>query len=298
MRSSGESVPNHMSRSLRSIKSLATKLQRLSVVNEQWVVQKTFHGYRFVPKWVANYAADLFQTSSKVVVMSAILSHRSADYLGVPKGGDRTWIEVGSHFPPGNTPIWHVPTARINYRTDDYGSTLWAARVDQIIQRRLDRKGIVFTVSYERARMLLSKSRFKDIAVTHGTSDVMQVVERFKNMPAPAVLISPSVTTGYDFPAELYNIRYIIVGKIPYPDTKDPVTQARQEEDKSWTSFIAMETMVQECGRATRSATDKCEVLVIDDNWKWFAYRYKDFAPAWFRSRIKGSLQSVPDPLV
>jgi len=72
----------------------------------------------------------------------------------------------------------------------------------------------------------------------------MQVVEQFKKMPSPAVLVSPSVTTGYDFPAELYNINYIIVGKLPYPDSKDPVTQARQEEDKSWSSFLAMETLV------------------------------------------------------
>jgi len=59
-----------------------------------------------------------------------------------------------------------------------------------------------------------------------------------------------------------------------------------------------METLVQECGRATRSATDKCEVLVIDDNWKWFIYQYKDLAPGWFRTRIKGSKETVPNPLV
>ena len=314
----GSAPPSGLSRSFRSAKLVLAKLDRLSTVEEDWVIQKTLHGYRFVPKWVSNYADMLFSWSPgrnkrdvdpaeikrvaagvpKVVLMSAILSHRTCDYLGVPKDGQRSWIEAASHFPPENTPIWHVPTVRVNHRIDDMGTGLWVSRIDQIIRRRQDRKGIIFTVSYERARMLLARSEFKDIMVTHGTGDVVDVVEMFKKMPAPAVLLSPSVTTGYDFPANLYNIKYIIVGKIPYPDTTDPVTQSRQKEDKSWSSYVAMETLVQECGRATRSSTDRAEILVVDDNWKWFAWQYRDFAPAWFRARIRGSLTSVPDPLV
>jgi Rad3-related DNA helicase len=200
--------------------------------------------------------------------MSAILSHRSADYLGVSNGDSRAWIEMDSHFPPENTPIWHIPTARINYRTDDYGSTIWCSRIDQIIQRRLDRKGIVFTVCYERAKMLLSRSRFKDIMFTHSTGDVVQVVEKFKKAPAPAVLVSPSVTSGWDFSMDISGHgkpQYGIVGKIPYPLTKDPVTQARHEEDKDWTAFLAMETFVQECGRLSRSQDDLAELFVVDD---------------------------------
>ena len=265
-------------------------------MGEQWVIQKTYHGYRFVPKWVANYSQHLFHDVPKVVLMSAILSHRSADYLGVPSNGSRAWIEMDSHFPPENTPIWHIPTARINYRTDDYGSTIWVSRIDQIIQRRLDRKGIVFTVSYERARMLLSRSRFKDIMFTHSTGDVVQVVERFKKAPAPAVLVSPSVTTGWDFPGD--TCRYIVIGKVPYGDTKDPVTAARHEEDKDWTSYLAMETLIQEAGRGTRSADDKCEVLAIDDSIRWFIKLYGKFAPKWFLARYRGSLETVPAPLV
>ncbi len=296
-KSSG-SVPSRISRAYRTAKSLVAKLERLSSMSEDWVIQRTYHGYRFVPKWVDAYSGHLFQDVPKVVLMSAILSHKSCDYLGVPKNGQRSWIEMGSQFPPENTPIWHIPTARINYRTDDSGTTMWAARIDQIIQRRLDRKGIIFTVSYERARLLMSRSRFRDIMVMHNTSDVVQVIEKFKQAKSPLVLLSPSVTTGYDFPANLYNIKYLIVGKIPYPDTNNPVTKARHEDDKEWSSYLAMETLIQECGRATRSSADRCEVLLLDDNARWFLYSHKSFAPKWFMARYRGSLDSVPDPLV
>jgi len=298
-RSKNQPVPSHISRTYRTTNGVYARLKRLSSVGEQWVIQKTYHGYRFVPKWVSNYSEHLFGKVPKVVLMSAILSHRSADYIGVPSNGSRAWIEMDSHFPPENTPIWHIPTARINYRTDDYGSTIWCSRIDQIIQRRLDRKGIVFTVSYERAKMLLSRSRFKDIMFTHSTGDVIQVVEKFKKAPAPAVLVSPSVTTGYDFPMDISGHgvpQYIVIGKIPYPDTRDLVTKARHEDDKDWTSYMAMETLVQSCGRMTRSENDLCEVLAVDDNFKWFIYKFSHFAPAWFRARIKGSLETVPNP--
>jgi len=152
----------------------------------------------------------------------------------------------------------------------------------------------VFTVSYDRARLLLQRSRFKDIMLTHSTGDVVQVVNQFKSKLAPAVLISPTVTTGWDFPG----LDYIIVGKIPYPDTRDEVTMARSVDDKDWTSYLAMDVFVQETGRGTRSMADKCEVLVIDDSAVWFMSRYAGYAPLWFRQRYKGSLTSVPDPLV
>jgi len=292
-------VPPHVSRTYRTVSSVYARLKRLASVNEEWVIQKTYHGYRFVPKWVSNYSQHLFHDVPKVVLMSAILSHRSADYLGVPSNGSRSWIEMDSYFPPENTPIWHIPTARINYRTDDYGATIWCSRIDQIIQRRLDRKGIVFTVSYERAKMLLSRSRFKDIMFTHGTKDVVQVVEKFKKAPAPAVLVSPSVTTGWNFPmieSGHGKPQYGIVGKIPWPDTRDVVTKARYDEDKDWTALLAMEVFQQECGRLTRSPEDKSEWFVVDDTFKWWWYRYRSYAAGWFQDRVRGSLETVPNP--
>jgi len=294
LHTTNDRVPGGLSRSYRTAKSVLAKLSSLSNTKEKLVIQRTNHGYLFTPRWVAGYGDALFQKVPKIMLMSAILSHKTADSLGVPSGEERAWLEVGSYFPPENTPIYHIPTTRVNYRTDDFGTTIWLSRIDQIIQRRLDRKGIIFTVSYDRARLLLANSRFKDIMLTHSTGDVTQVVNRFKQMGAPAVLVSPTVTTGWDFPG----LDYILVGKIPYPDTKDPIVQARHEDDKTWTAFMAMDVLVQESGRGSRSSTDKCEVLILDDNFQWFWPAYRKYAPKWFRDRVKGSLSCVPEPLV
>lgn len=298
-RESGNTVPGALSHTYRTAKSIVGRLESVSTAHGLWVIQSTRSGYKFTPRWVDGYGSSLFGTVPKVLLMSAILTPKTADSLGVPaEPENRTWIDVPSYFPPENTPIWHVPTVRVNYRTDDYGTSIWLARIDQIISRRLDRKGIIFTVSYDRAYLLLRNSRYNDIMVSHSTADVIQVVNRFKDMPAPAILVSPSVTTGWDFPQETTGVRYIIVGKLPYPDTTDLVLKARHEDDKEWSSFLAMGTLIQETGRASRSSTDKVEVMITDDNCTWFFGRYKDYAPKWFMERWKGSLRSVPNPLV
>ena len=292
-------LPSALVRAARRANGLLSKLNLLSGLDDQWIVQWTLNGCRFVPKWVAHHSDDLFHPAEvpKIVLMSAILSHRTLDYLGVPEEG-RYWIEAESAFPAENTPIVHIDTARINYRTSDLEIRVWVSRIDQIIQRRLDRKGLVFTVSYERAKLLMARSRFKDIMITHSTRDVIDAVDTFKSSPPPIVLVSPSVTTGYDFPMPEGNPQYIVVGKLPYGDTSDPVMRARHEDDKEWSSYMAMEALVQSCGRGTRSMEDRCEVLVVDDSILWFMRRYGKFAPAWFRARYRGSLTTVPDPLV
>jgi Rad3-related DNA helicase len=259
-----------------------------------WIVAPSQYGYRFVPLWVAEHSKALFGSVPKIMLMSAILSPKTADVLGVPPAPDRDWVEAPSYFPAANTPIWHIPTARINYRTDDSGSTLWAARIDQIIDRRLDRKGIVFTVSYERAKLFLSRSRHRNIIYTHGSSDVVYVVKKFKSVPAPAVLVSPTVTTGWDFPGD--QCQYIVLGKIPWPDTQDPVFSARKDSDKDWPNLLAMENICQSAGRGTRSVADTCEIFCIDSNWSWWWMSAKRFAPSWFQARVRGVLNSVPAP--
>lgn len=297
LRASLSPVPAALSRSFRSAKSVLHRLESMSQALGPWVIQRTHSGFMFTPRWVSNYGGlALFQSVPKVILMSAILSHKTADILGVPVAPARSWIEVGSYFPPQNTPIWHIPTTRVNYHTDDYGTTIWVARIDQIIQRRLDRKGIIFTVSYARAQLLLQRSRYANLMFTHSTGDVVSVVNKFKAAPAPAILVSPSVTTGFDFPED--TCRYIILGKVAYPDTTNPVMLARHEDDKDWSSYLAMETTIQSAGRGTRSSTDKCEVLAVDDNFQWFISKYRSFAPKWFLDRWRGSLQSVPAPLV
>ena len=73
--------------------------------------------------------------------------------------------------------------------------------------------------------------------------------------------------------------------------------KARTKEDRDWGAFLAMESVVQEAGRGTRSQQDRGEIFVVDDNCVWFWPKYREYSPYWFQQRVKGSLDMVPEIL-
>jgi Rad3-related DNA helicase len=252
-----------------------------------------YRGFAFSPIWPYRYAGELYRDIPKVLLMSATLTEKGLDLAGVP-ADNREFLSVPSHYPADLTPVSHVNTIRVNYRSTTEDLRQWVTRIDQIIDRRLDRKGIIFTVSYKRRDFLMTESRHGAIMVSHSTGDVIQAVDQFKRASAPRILVSPSVTSGYDFPGRQCD--YIIIGKVPYPDTTPKSVRARQEEDPEWASYIAMQTIVQESGRGTRSPGDSCEVMVVDDNWRWFWPKNNQHAPQWFNARVRPQSTMVMNP--
>ena len=289
----GSGVPSALSRAYRNARVLERKLDVVARSRGRWLSERQRGGWLVRPVWVSQYAGYLFRGVEKVLLMSAVLSEKTLEALGIVHPHMHS---SGSSFPVANTPIYHLPTVRVNYRSSDADLRIWSARIDQIIKRRLDRKGIVFTVSYARRDFLMQHSQYAGIMMSHATRDVVEMVGRFKASGPPRVLVSPAVTSGWNFPDD--DCRYIVVGKLPYPDTQDAVMVARSEDDSDWTSFMAMETLIQECGRGTRSADDRCEVFVVDDGWRWYWPRYREFAPRWFQERVRRSLTTVPEPTV
>jgi Rad3-related DNA helicase len=170
---------------------------------------------------------------------------------------------------------------------------LWVNKIDQIIDRRLDRKGIIHTVSYARVDLIKQWSRHRDIMMTHQTATTRDVVADFKRARAPAVLVSPSMATGWDFPYDECN--YQIIGKVPFPDSRDKVLQARTKIDPVYSYYITMQSLVQASGRGMRAEDDICETIVVDDHISWFIGKWgATLAPAWFRQAYKIS-RTIPE---
>ena len=291
----GSDVSKELSRSKRRLSALERKLHTLVKDCRDWICEYQGTGKDakcvWTPVWPGRYNHYLFGDVPKVLLMSAMFTKPMMERLGA----EGPWIDSPSPFPVRHTPVMHVNTARIDHRADDEDMEKWVDRIDEIIGSRGKRKGIIFTVSYARARFLAEHSRYSDLMMQHTTRNVAQVVAGFKRADAPRILVSPSVTTGYDFPGD--ECRYIIVAKVPYPDTRGAVIKARQAEDKSWTSQLAMETLVQEAGRGTRSAEDRCQVFIVDDTWLWWWPRNKHLAPRWFTERVTPrSYDRIPIP--
>src|SRR5258707_8109244 len=102
------------------------------------------------------------------------------------------------------------------------------------------------------------------------------MVTAFRKTPEALgyVLVSPSVMTGWDFPDS--QCRFQILAKLPFPDTRSKITQARQALDKDYGPYLMMQNLVQAVGRGMRSKTDWCETLIVDDNCAWVSGKYKN----------------------
>jgi Rad3-related DNA helicase len=281
-------------RQFKLLADLDRKLCSLRSCLGSWIVDQTLphNEVKFSPVWPAHYAERLFVGIPTVLMLSATVRPKTAHLLGV-SDADMDFHEYDSSFPLSLRPVYHVPTVRMNHRTDDYGLRLWLSRIDQIIGARLDRKGIIHTVSYDRRSFVMTHSEHIDVMMSHSSENTTYTIEQFKRAQAPKVLVSPSVSTGFDFPEDF--CRYQIIGKLGFIDTRNKLSAARCESDPDYSPYIAMQQLIQACGRGVRSVTDWCESIIIDDNIGWFLKKYKRFAPRWFLQAYK-ALPTLPDP--
>lgn len=265
---------------------------RMPGMTVDWVGQDTKHGVKFSPVWGHPYAERyLFRAIPKVVLSSATLSPVVARQLGITDDV-MTKHNVKSRFSPKRRPFIYIPTTRVDHRMVEGQRRIWINRIDSIISSRIDRKGIIHAVSYARAQEIVQRSKFRQFMMIHTSQTAREVIAKFKEADAPAILVSPSVVEGFDFPMD--ECRWQIIAKIPFPDGRDPVYRARKKSDPDYGNYLASLAITQMVGRSTRAVDDASECFVIDDHWSWLRRRVP-FA-RWFRDSWQTS-HTVPEPI-
>lgn len=259
-----------------------------------WVIEQDKKGAVFQPVWPAAYAESyLFNHIKRIIMVSATVNRRDATFLGV-KPQQLTYRDYPSPFPRENRPVYVVPTVKVGRHMSVGEKRQWMNRIDQLIDNELGGKGIIHAVSYERASYIMEHSRHRNIMVGHDKWDTRSVIDDFKNRPAPAVLVSPSVGTGWDFPYD--ECRFQIVVKIPFIDNRPVVVKARAKQDPGYLNHVALVALIQMAGRGVRAEDDSCRTYIIDDNWRWFRVAVDAEIPRWFKAAIKPlrSAQELP----
>ena len=290
-------------------RNIVTKLTTLSSLTGDWVVEPVVKnrgtndegtdGWRIEPIWPAQFAEkSLFRGIKKVVLVSATLSRATLRLLGV-QAGTYDHYEYPSQFPAERSPVYSIPTVKLNYKSDAADYFLLCERLDEIIAGRLDRKGIIHTTSYDRAQKIINGSKYSAYMLTHSNrpGEAMSASHRFRSMTAPSILVSPSMSTGYDFPSS--TCEYQIIVKAPYPDLRSKVMQRRMEVDRQYPAYQMALTLVQACGRGMRSKTDQCETFLLDDVISGVVKRSSDLFPQWWKKlyREVPEVPKAPPPI-
>ena len=274
------------------MRNLTRRLSTLATANsKEWIVDEIEQGYQFDPIRPGRYAeAALLLRVPKIVFISATIRPKSMYMVGISKD-QFDFKEFDSDFDPKRCPIYYVPAMRVDARNPD--RTLLWLKLDQMLAKRRDRKGIVQTTSYDTQKEVQAVSRFSDSMILNPKGEVpTEIVDRFKAAGDGAILVSPSVGVGHDFAGDLCRFNAIL--KIPFePPSK--ILKAREADDKEYRSYRAMQKLVQQLGRDVRSRTDWSERFIFDEHYSWFGPRYAHLAPASFHGFVKPT-NVLPQP--
>lgn len=277
----------------KQYRDLANKLDKMRKLDPEWVYSEFNNGsFTWEPIWPAGYAErHLFCGSKKVIFASATARPKTFALIGVAQDS-LTRVSSPHSFPVMNRPLVHIPTSSISQKSSPTDYSKWLARIDEIAGAWANSKGIIHTVSYERAMQIRNKSKFAHRMLIHTTETAKATIDHFRNAERPLILLSPSVTTGYDMP-DIFD--WQIIAKIPFPDSRSAIMQRRSEEDPSYPMYLAMMEIVQAYGRGPRTLTGKCITYIIDDHIRWMKSRYYSFAPQWVWDAFR--TQSTVRPL-
>lgn len=260
--------------------------------DDGWSIRETPYGAEARPVWITPLVSRIFTRHvGRVLFMSAtILSGELfAHQLGLPLG-EVDFIRAPCPFPKSSRPIHYQPVGKVSRDADLDGLV---RAVDTLLDNHPTERGLVHTVSYKIARVIMARSRHQDRLLSHDTSgEKTLALDRFRATPG-AVLVSPSVTTGVDLPYDL--LRFQVVCKLAFPDLGDPQIKLRMQSGpdgepdplaKRWYQWRTACDLVQAYGRGVRAEDDAAVTYLLDGNWRWFRHSVRDLMPGWFTEAI------------
>lgn len=253
-------------------KNLADTLKDLcGDLQGQWAVYRNGKSLIVEPLWASGFAnAMLFHSAGQVAIMSATLVVKTAHLLGIDFD-QYDYVEIPSPFPVKKAPVYYIPTAKVGAKMEEAATVRWLARMREILTTRYERQGIIHSVAHTRTLQIVDALQNPRLLFNESAQSTAAVVAIFKNEtdgPVPNVLVSPSVTTGYDFPYT--ECEFQIICKLPFAEQTNPIVQQRSMIDRTYMSYTVAQKLTQMIGRGMRAYDDACETFIIDDNISWF----------------------------
>lgn len=263
-------------------RDLVNAIKYLNTDGVEWVLD--FETSTFIPITLSPLLDKyLFNYTDKVVLLSATLTPNMCKELGL-NGSNSTYLEVESTFPKENNKIFTLPSIgklnRANLAREQTQKKL-AEKVLKIRVMHEGRRGLIHTVSYKLVETLHSAietylSELSDEDNTYTSegmgfffhekgTNIDQLLEKYKSTKG-AVLVTPSLSEGFDGKGDL--LEWQIILKCPFPYMGEPRIKELLKTKFGNVLFKerAIATLLQTLGRGIRSKEDRCYTYIFDAN--------------------------------
>ena len=277
-------------------KALLQSVVQLSSVQSEIVAETEAYatGTTFYAADIQHLFTRYFRAAKYLVLTSATLSKGSIELLGIPQS-ECVLLSAQNRIPAANRRVVHVPTIRVRYPMTQAELKYWLHIIDSIVGKyvvQLGYKGIIHSVSYARSREIYTNSSHKNRLLCHDSAtDTKYLVEFFRNLSSDVALISPALTTGYDFPYDF--CRFQVISKLPFlpPST---LLAWREGKYRGYGFAQTAQTIVQMAGRGCRGPDDWCVTVIVDDHIKWFRKEAAKYWPSWFTVSTVDTVLELP----
>lgn len=214
--------------------------------------------------------------------------HTFCDSLGLDPS-EVAWLRLGSSFPKDNRPVIMGLVGSMSRRNQQTTLPAMLRVVDKIMSKHATEKGIIHCHSYDLGKTIADSLKgtaagLRLLFPRKAEERDLLVARHCSPDSGPTVLLSPSVTEGFDFKDD--TARWQIIAKVPYPYLGDKQVEAKKEISQEWYDQQTIMTIVQAAGRVCRSETDWGVTYVLDDDFRNLWDKRRGMFPAWFKEAI------------
>jgi Rad3-related DNA helicase len=274
---------------------LSRALESMTVKPDDWVFwsqdddRTRSKQYIARPLYAHEFTQTLFNDSDIILHMSAFPGDKKTycESLGL-NPNDVAWASLASTFPVENRPINILSVGSMSMRNIDETMPLLIKYTQKIIEKFHDKKGLIHCNSYKVGQALyehLKRTQHSNrIIFPKNAEERENAFKEHSSSKMPTVIISPSMTEGFDFAGKL--AEWQIIAKVPFPNMGDKHTCARKDVDDAWYKMETIKTIVQACGRIVRSENDKGVTYIMDSDINRLLDRNSELFPKWWLSAV------------
>jgi Rad3-related DNA helicase len=156
------------------------------------------------------------------------------------------------------------------------------------IMESYDTKGIIHCNSYELGEkiygQLKNTKQGMRLLFPRSAEDRDEVFLQHKSAKFGTVILSPSMTEGFDFAYDL--ARWQVIAKMPFPYLGDLQVSAKKDRNPKWYDLEAVKSIIQACGRIVRSDTDEGHTYILDSDFLGLWEKCQEMFPRWWTDAL------------
>lgn len=240
-----------------------------------------------VPYDIKPLAQMLFDGADMIVMMSATISNplEFAKTLGIQEG-QYEYIDIPSSFDSKKSPIKISRKYSLSYKNNNRDLPKIIEATLELCKQHKGHKGIIHTHTNKITEELKKKvGKDKRFLFRELGKNNEYIIEEHKNrIDDDTILVSPSLDTGISLDGDLG--RFQIILKAPFLPLNSTRIKKIYDKNKTYYMMKMLDSLVQMCGRCTRSEHDHSITYILDGNVFPSIVSNKHLLPKHFLERL------------